>query len=286
MSEAGTQRSRFVVRDRHRSPCSGPQPSALWALMPVAAPRRSVRLRSRSGISLGAHRERARCAHHRSCRRRARDRAAPETWSRVDVISPKRKAIPISRGSRRYLFSTESPPERKPTGELVWFSAPGEGRECVEVARRMLKEAGNGVRFDEMAILIRSPQQYIGVLEHALGRAEIPAYLDRGIRRPHPAGRAFLAILSCAVENLSAKRFAEYLSLGQVPALIRTKMHPTPFSHRATRSSACSPKETAKTGTAVPTRTECRRSRTPDADRRLRRSSPARSAPHGNGRAC
>lgn len=119
----------------------------------------------------------------------------------------------------RFLFSSESPPERKQTGELVWFSAPGEGRECVEVARRMLKESGKGVRFDEMAILIRSPQQYIGVLEHALGRAGIPAYFDRGIRRPHPAGRAFLAILSCAVENVSARRFAEYLSLGQVPTL-------------------------------------------------------------------
>jgi CRISPR/Cas system-associated exonuclease Cas4 (RecB family) len=118
-----------------------------------------------------------------------------------------------------YLFSSESPPERERTGELVWFSAPGEGRECVEIARRMLKEAGKGVRFDEMAILIRSPQQYVGVLEHALSRAKIPAFFDRGLRRPHPAGRAFLAILSCAVDNLSAKRFAEYLSLGQVPAI-------------------------------------------------------------------
>ena len=119
----------------------------------------------------------------------------------------------------RHLFSVDPPPEREPTGELVWFSAPGEGRECVEIARRLLKEAASGVRFDEMAILMRSPQQYLGVLEHALARARIPACFDRGIRRPHPAGRAFLAMLNCATENLSAKRFAEYLSLAQVPAL-------------------------------------------------------------------
>ena len=119
----------------------------------------------------------------------------------------------------RYLFSPEPPPEREPTGELVWFSAPGEGRECVEMARRLLKEAARGARFDEMAILVRSPQQYLGVLEHALSRAKIPAYFDRGTRRPHPAGRAFLALLSCAVEKFSAKRFAEYLSLAQVPDL-------------------------------------------------------------------
>ncbi len=119
----------------------------------------------------------------------------------------------------RYLFSPEPPPERDRSGELVWFSAPGEGRECVEIARRLLKEASRGVRFDEMAILVRAPQQYLGVLEHALSRSRIPAYFDRGTRRPHPAGRAFLALLSCAVEKFSAKRFAEYLSLAQVPNL-------------------------------------------------------------------
>jgi CRISPR/Cas system-associated exonuclease Cas4 (RecB family) len=118
-----------------------------------------------------------------------------------------------------YLFSKDPPPERTRTGELVWFSAPGEGRECVEIARRILKEADRGIRFDEMAIVIRSTQQYVGVLEHALARAGVPAYFDRGTRRPDPAGRAFLAILSCATDNFSAKRFAEYLSLAQVPSL-------------------------------------------------------------------
>jgi ATP-dependent helicase/nuclease subunit B len=118
-----------------------------------------------------------------------------------------------------YLFSKEPPPERTRTGELVWFSAPGEGRECVEIARRILKEADRGVRFDEMAIVIRATPQYVGLLEHALARAGLPAYFDRGSRRPDPTGRAFLAILSCATEKFSAKRFAEYLSLAQVPSL-------------------------------------------------------------------
>ena len=40
----------------------------------------------------------------------------------------------------------------------------------------------------------------------------------------HPAaGRAFLAILACACEKLSARRFAEYLSLAQVPQLDGTR---------------------------------------------------------------
>jgi ATP-dependent helicase/nuclease subunit B len=125
----------------------------------------------------------------------------------------------------RYLFSKEPPPERTRTGELVWFSAPGEGRECVEIARRILKEAERGVCFDEMA------QQYVSVLEHGLARAGIPAYFDRGTRRPDPAGRAFLAILSCATENFSAKRFAEYLSLAQVPSLDDSGKAPVASGH-------------------------------------------------------
>jgi CRISPR/Cas system-associated exonuclease Cas4 (RecB family) len=119
---------------------------------------------------------------------------------------------------RQFLFNTEEqPPERTLDGSIEFFSAPGEGRECVEMARRILMEARAGVRFDEMAILVRSPQSYFGLLEHALKRAEVPAWFDRGTRRPHPAGRAFLALLACAAERLSAARFAEYLSLGQVP---------------------------------------------------------------------
>ena len=119
---------------------------------------------------------------------------------------------------RRFLFETEvQPPERTPDGSLELFSAPGEGRECVEIARRILAEARRGVRFDEMAVFVRSPRSYFGLLEHALRRADVQAWFDRGTRRPHPAGRAFLALLACGAEHLSAARFAEYLSLGQVP---------------------------------------------------------------------
>jgi len=118
---------------------------------------------------------------------------------------------------RRHLFAGKELPERDPTGEVRLFSAPGEGRECVEIARRILEEARGGVRFDEIAVILRSPADYVGLIEDAFDRAAIPAWFDRGHRRPHPAGRAFLALLSCAVERLSAIRFAEYLSLGQVP---------------------------------------------------------------------
>ena len=77
---------------------------------------------------------------------------------------------------RRFLFTADAlPAERALDGTLSVFSAPGEGRESVEIARRILSEARRGVRFDEMAILVRSPHSYFGLLEHALTRAGVPA---------------------------------------------------------------------------------------------------------------
>ena len=118
---------------------------------------------------------------------------------------------------QQFLFAADTPPAGREDDSVVLFSAPGEGREAVEIARRLLKEAARGVPFDQMAVLLRVPQTYLGVLEHALDRAGIPAWFHRGTRRPDPAGRALLALLACADEELSARRFAEYVSLGQVP---------------------------------------------------------------------
>jgi CRISPR/Cas system-associated exonuclease Cas4 (RecB family) len=127
-----------------------------------------------------------------------------------------------------HLFSPSAPPRipLENSEEVRFFSAPGEGRECLEIARRVLDEARSGLRFDQIAIVLRSPELYSGLLETALRRAGIPAYFSRGTRSPDPSGRAFIALLRCASERLSARRFAEYLSLGQVPPLDPTGRPP------------------------------------------------------------
>ena len=118
---------------------------------------------------------------------------------------------------RAYLFAT-SPPRAERSGSFDLFSAPGEGLEAAEIARRIARLARAGRRFDEVAILLRDPVRYQPMIEEALRRASIPAYFSRGVARPDAGGRAFLALLACAVEKCSASRFAEYLSLGQMPA--------------------------------------------------------------------
>ncbi|MBM3465180.1 MAG: Dna2/Cas4 domain-containing protein [Armatimonadetes bacterium] len=115
-----------------------------------------------------------------------------------------------------HLFEPTATPHDEDESVLV-TAWPGEARECIEIARRIQEEARRGVAFDKIAVFLHEPQTYRPHLEEALERADIPAYFTEGARRPHPSGRAFLALLQCAAERLSARRFAEYLSLAQVP---------------------------------------------------------------------
>jgi ATP-dependent helicase/nuclease subunit B len=152
---------------------------------------------------------------HRTMRMMERRAVEPYIMRRASSEPAPTPAPSLDRLQRQLFIETAT------TGDIgddvEFFSAPGEGRECVEVARRILAEAKRGVPFDEIAIVVRAPETYWGLLEHALQRAGIKAWFSRGTRRPDPSGRAFLALLACASEGTSARRFAEYLSLGQVP---------------------------------------------------------------------
>src|SRR5262249_6518210 len=137
------------------------------------------------------------------------------TLGSIEVLEPRgHRDLPAL---HRHLFSPKQPPERKAFGDVQLFSAQGEGRECVQITHQIFDEARGGVRFDEIDVFLRWLGEYVGLLEHAFARSGIQGWFDRGTQSPHPSGRAFLAILGCAVERLSAARFAEYLSLSQVP---------------------------------------------------------------------
>ena len=115
-----------------------------------------------------------------------------------------------------HLFESAPEPQERDDAVTV-FSAPGEGREAVEIARRILALAEAGIPFDRCAILLRQPKDYRPYLEEALARARIQAWFAGGVPRPDPAGRAFMALLRCRAEDYAAVRFAEYVSIGQVP---------------------------------------------------------------------
>lgn len=141
------------------------------------------------------------------------------------VVSAPQQGITALDHLRSYLFSTGRPPATEYDTSLDYFSAPGEGLEAVEIARRI---RFSGTPFDRVAILLRSPERYQFLVEEALRRAGVPSYFSRGSARPDPAGRAFLALLHCKAENCSATRFAEYLSLGEIPELSNAAPQWTP----------------------------------------------------------
>ncbi len=118
---------------------------------------------------------------------------------------------------QEYLFEERALPRAELGPDVMVLSAPGESRECVEIARALRDEAERGTPFDEMAVLLRTPGSYRAHLIESLRRAGVPAAFTFGTKTPDPAGRALLALLACAAEDFSAQRFAEYLSLGEVP---------------------------------------------------------------------
>jgi RecB family exonuclease len=118
---------------------------------------------------------------------------------------------------RTHLFADTAPPPCALDDTVTLCSWPGEARECVEIVRGVQAAAARGVPFDRIAVFLRSPGEYRAHLEEAFRRADLPAFFARGSTRPDPAGRALLALVACAAERLSARRFAEYLSLAQVP---------------------------------------------------------------------
>jgi ATP-dependent helicase/nuclease subunit B len=149
--------------------------------------------------------------------------AAPEWLELTLTPKPTDTPEPAEAFSRldslqRYVLTGQPAPRRDPDDSVQIFSASGEALECVEIARRILRLAEGGMRFDQMAVLVRSAERHQPLLEEAFARAAIPAWYSRGVRRPDVSGRAFIALLRCAAEDLSAARFAEYLSLGQMPA--------------------------------------------------------------------
>ncbi len=120
--------------------------------------------------------------------------------------------------ARAYVFSPQVPPPAvEDDGSFELFSAPGEAREAVEIARRIRRLAEEGVAFNRIAVLLRRAETYQLPIADALRRAQIPGFFTHGTKRPDPSGRGLLLLLACAAEGLTASRFAEYLSLGQLP---------------------------------------------------------------------
>ena len=81
-------------------------------------------------------------------------------------------------------------PGSRTTPAVLLVKAPGMERECEEIARRIVEQAGAGRPFREMGIIVRNPESYVPLLQATLARFGIPArfYFD-GHLNEHPVVR-------------------------------------------------------------------------------------------------
>ena len=115
-------------------------------------------------------------------------------WQRIggafqlDTAMARRRSAPtpISRTCGAMSSRTIGRRSASVTGDVRLFSAPGEGREAVEIVRRVLDEAARGVRFDEMAVFLR-----IAAAVPRPARARVRARRRAGVLRSrHPPARS------------------------------------------------------------------------------------------------
>jgi len=98
-------------------------------------------------------------------------------------------------------------------GSVMIVSAPGEAREVEELAREIISAAGEGVRFDEMAVLLRNSSTYMPLIREEFERARIPYYsaFDRTLLDT-PDGRAFTMLLELSGSDLPRTAVIDFLS--------------------------------------------------------------------------
>ncbi len=101
-------------------------------------------------------------------------------------------AAPIVEQLQRAGARIERLPVRRTQPEIVRIQASSREREAEEIALQILGEHNNGRPWREMAVITRSEENYLALLERTFGRLGIPAraYFGRSVLR-EPAGVFF-----------------------------------------------------------------------------------------------
>jgi ATP-dependent helicase/nuclease subunit B len=99
---------------------------------------------------------------------------------------------------------------------LQVLSAAGEALEAVEIARLIQQAAQEGVRYQEIAVLLRSPDSYSVGLASALERAGIDAFFVDGVPRIDPAARSLSLMLDLIGADLDRGRVMELLTSARI----------------------------------------------------------------------
>ncbi len=96
------------------------------------------------------------------------------------------------------------------------LSAAGEALEAVEIARMIQQAAAGGVRYQDVAVLLRSPDAYNVALASAFERAGIDAFFVEGVPEVDPAARGLSLLLDLVGADLDRARVMEFLTSARI----------------------------------------------------------------------
>jgi ATP-dependent helicase/DNAse subunit B len=101
---------------------------------------------------------------------------------------------------------------RRPAPRISLIPALSRERECEEIALRLVEEHRRGRPWREMAVILRSEEQYLALLERTLARLGIPfhAYFGRSVLR-EPAGIFFQRFAAAVVSEWDGETTLEFL---------------------------------------------------------------------------
>jgi len=101
-------------------------------------------------------------------------------------------------------------------GTVGVLSAAGEALEAVEIARLIQQATGEGVRYEEIAVLLRTPDAYNVALASAFERAGIDAFFVEGVPEVDPAARGLSLLLDLVGSDLDRARVMEFLTSARI----------------------------------------------------------------------
>jgi RecB family exonuclease len=106
-----------------------------------------------------------------------------------------------------------------PDGSLQVISTPGETREAREVVRAVFALVRErGMRFDEIAVLLRTREPYGPLIVEALTRSGVPVYFEGGRSlRETAAGRALVLLLRVFQDDFARPAVIEFITTAAIP---------------------------------------------------------------------
>jgi len=136
-------------------------------------------------------------------------------WAHERVMTPLPSAPAIAHLEAELFASPQNAYPGKPKGVALWAAANPYDEAMRTAAAMRMFAAKDGIRFDEMAVVVGDLDGYTGAIESAFSRSDVPFHLAR--KRPalwHPLLRAWLAALRCGARGWRTEDAIDWIKSG------------------------------------------------------------------------